>query len=248
MNQRELISKVEALQNALVAYATGGSADATEYRALRQELLAEPGIAKLLPDFVATCRDLGQFWGLIKNKFGHYQERRDYLWGEFRPLLDLLERQAPQPGLDDVSEALSTFGADSVRTVWEKALERRSTDPEGAITVARTLLETVCKHILDEAEVEYADDADLPRLYKLTATSLNLAPDQHSEQVFKQILGGCSAVVEGLGAVRNRLSDSHGKGKKAAKPSARHAQLAVNLAGAMATFLVESHEVRRGAA
>ena len=57
-----------------------------------------------------------------------------------------------------------------------------------------------------------------------------------------QILGGCSTVVEGLGAVRNKLSDSHGKGKGRAKPGPRHARLAVNLAGAMATFLVETYD------
>ncbi|WP_448090692.1 abortive infection family protein [Pseudomonas azerbaijanoccidentalis] len=29
--------------------------------------------------------------------------------------------------------------------------------------------------------------------------------------MFKQFLGGCPAVIEGLGALRNRLSDAHGK-------------------------------------
>ena len=58
--------------------------------------------------------------------------------------------------------------------------------------------------------------------------------------MFRQILGGVTAVVEGLGALRNRLSDAHGKGPKPARPSDRHAQLAVNLAGALATFLIET--------
>jgi hypothetical protein len=122
--------------------------------------------------------------------------------------------------------------------VWLKALERRAEDPEGAITTARTLLETVCKHILDDGGVPYKDDSDLPGLYKMTAKQLNLAPSQHSEEVFRQILGGCTSVVEGLGALRNRLSDAHGKGRLPVRPAARHAELAVNLAGTMATFLV----------
>jgi hypothetical protein len=61
------------------------------------------------------------------------------------------------------------------------ALERRSDDPEGAITSARTLLETVCKHILDEGGIKYDDDADLPKLYRVTADVLDLAPSQQSE-------------------------------------------------------------------
>lgn len=67
--------------------------------------------------------------------------------------------------------------------------------------------------ILDERKVAYESDSDLPSLYKTVAKALNLAPSQHSETIFKQILGGCTVVVEGLGALRNRLSDAHGQGK-----------------------------------
>jgi hypothetical protein len=48
-------------------------------------------------------------------------------------------------------------------------------------------------------------------------------------------------LVNGIGTLRNRLSDSHGRGGKPVKPSPRHASLAVNTAGAIATFLVETH-------
>ena len=58
----------------------------------------------------------------------------------------------------------------------------------------------------------------------------------------KQVLGGCTAVVEGIGAIRNALGDAHGKGKLSTKPKARHAELAVNLAGACAIFLIETWE------
>jgi len=73
---------------------------------------------------------------------------------------------------------------------------------------------------------------------------LNLAPSQHTAVVFKQILGGCQCVVEGLGTLRNRLSDAHGKGRTAVRPASRHAGLAVNLAGAMASFLIETWGTR----
>ena len=74
---------------------------------------------------------------------------------------------------------------------------------------------------------------------------MNLAPSQHTEQVFKQILGGYHA-VEGLGVLRNRISDAHGQWKKPVCAAPRHAELAVNLAGALATFLLASHEDRKG--
>jgi len=71
--------------------------------------------------------------------------------------------------------------------------------------------------------------------------NLNLSPSQHTEQIFKQILGGCHSVVQGIGALRNKLGDAHGKGAVSYKPSPRHSALAVNLSGAMAVFLVETY-------
>jgi hypothetical protein len=93
-------------------------------------------------------------------------------------------------------------------------------------------LETVCKRILDELGEPYAEKDDLPKLYSTTAKKLNLA--------------GAMNLVNGLGTLRNRLSDSHGRGGKPVRPSPRHASLAVNTGGAIATFLVETHQERRG--
>lgn len=144
-----------------------------------------------------------------------------------------------------VSDALETFDAKGVHAVCSKALDRRLSDPDGAITVARTLLETVCKRILDEQSISYTDKEDLPKLYSMAARSLNLAPDQHSEEPIKAILGGAMTLVNGIGTLRNRLSDSHGRGGKPVRPSPRHASLAVNLAGGVATFLVETFRERQ---
>ena len=106
------------------------------------------------------------------------------------------------------------------------------------------LLETVCKYILDEAGSTYPDNADLPKLWALAAELLNLAPHQHQEEVFKAILGNCQSVVNYLGTIRNRIGDAHGQGRKPIKPKARHAELAVNLAGTMAAFLVATWKER----
>ena len=144
------------------------------------------------------------------------------------------------------STILCRTDAPHVGGAWQKALERRNSDPEGAITAARTLLEAVCKFILDEEGVEYLDAIDLPNLYKLAVKQLSLAPSQHTEEAFKQTLGGCHGIVLGLSTLRNRLSDSHGKGKKGMKPAPRHAELAVNLAGALASFLIQTWEARKG--
>lgn len=139
-----------------------------------------------------------------------------------------------------ISDTLTSFDGPGVHHAWTKALGRRSDDPEGAITAARTLLETVCKHIIDDAGASYSDNDDLPKLYNKAAELMSLAPNQHTEKVFKSILGNCQSIVGNLAGVRNRLGDSHGQGKRHVKPKSRHAELAVNLAGSMAMFLVST--------
>lgn len=71
----------------------------------------------------------------------------------------------------------------------------------------------------------------LPYLLAVIALDrlVNLAPDDHAEQVFKQILSGCHSAVTGLGALRNKLGDAHSLGPVRARPLPRHAELAVNL-------------------
>jgi len=144
-----------------------------------------------------------------------------------------------------ISTDPSKIDSQSIGELWRKALDRRHADPEGAITAARTLLESVCKHILDDCGVEYGDNADLPKLYSLTSKELNLAPSQHTEDAFKKILGGAHSIVDGLANIRNRLGDAHGHGKRPVKPLARHAELAVNMAGSMASFLLATFEAKR---
>lgn len=241
------LEKAHYLQNLLIAHATGKTADDNEYQTVRRVLLDNREAAELLPSFVRTCRDLAQFWGFIKQEKSSYLDRRELIWSSFAPLLDRLEDKTLRPSDAPISDGLKSFDEDGVHAVWAKALERRESDPEGAITSARTLLETVCKHVLDEAGVAYEKGRiDLPDLYRLVAKELNLAPDQHTQDVFKQILGGVTSVVHGLGAMRNRLGDAHGQGKKPVRPAPRHAQLAVNLAGTAALFVIETWLAKSG--
>jgi len=230
------------LENMLVAKAAGdhGTRDPI-YTQLRQEFMNDPELKTLLPQFVRTCRDLSRFWSYAKKISPQREPRRQHVREQFIPLLEHFDGQNRAPADAVVSDTLASFDADGVHAVWEKALARRRTDPEGAITIARALLETVCKRVLDEAGPPgYPDDADLPKLYKTAAERLYIAPSQHTEDAFKRILGGCTSVVEGLGTLRNKIGDAHGKGGKPVRAAPRHAQLAVNLAGAMATFIVET--------
>jgi hypothetical protein len=235
------------LQNMLIGPATGGGPEVNDglYRQLRAELTGNPAAKQLVPQFVRTSRDLSAFWDYIKYAFSTYAERRDYIRKAFGPLLDHLEGRHRTPVDALAADVLASFDPEGVHRLWEKALARRQTDPEAAITAARTLLESVCKQLLDEEGIAYAEGEDLPALYGKVARVRNLAPSQHTEETFKAILGSCQQVVERLGSLRNKLGDAHGQGRRPVRPATRHAALAVNLAGAMAMFIVETWQARR---
>ena len=119
----------------------------------------------------------------------------------------------------DITSTLNAFDPDQIGERWQRAQDSKSKDPERAITLARTLVEDVCKWILHDAGESWEDKDDLPALYKKLSKTLNLAPDDYTEQVFKQILSGCQSDVTALGALRNKLGDAHSIGPRRIRPA-----------------------------
>jgi len=237
--------RADALVQLLIDRATGASPVENDFVELRRYFVDHPDWSPLLPRWFPSKRSLNQFWGYIKNKFSTYAERRTYLWDEFDPLLSRLETGEVTPAEEDIEGGLKSFSSEEVNRSWRRMIRRIADDPDGAITASRTLLETVLKHILDDRNVWYDHDRiELPDLYKKVQTELALAPEQHQEQIVKQILGGCSGIVNGLGTMRNKLGDAHGSGSRRVRPLPRHARLAVNLAGSMALFLTDTHNAK----
>jgi hypothetical protein len=239
---QQLVEDLESIKHILMARATGERANESQYQRLRRRLTTNALVKDKLPPFVRTCGSLGEFWTHIQDQSRTYAKRRRYIAEQFEEAVTFLEQQAATSSDEPISQMLNRVDSPHVSAAWKKALERQASDPTGAITSAGTLVETVCKHILDERKVSYSDTDDLSELYRLTADSLNLSPSQHTEELFRQILGGCQSVIEGLGAMRTRDGDADGTGHASFRPAPRHAELAVNLAGTMATFLLATWE------
>lgn len=124
----------------------------------------------------------------------------------------------------------------------ETKCDRRMADAdlEGAITVARTMLEAV----LTELESRLCGTAgeyqgDLAKQFKAIAKQLGMdAGRADLDNNFRQVIGGLTNVVNGLAPIRNKMSDGHAR---SAKPVPHHARVVVNAAKTVATFLVESY-------
>jgi len=247
-NPRALAEKLESFQHLLATIATGGSYESGQYERMRGELLGDPAAAQHLPRFVRTCRSRAQFWEFIKHESPTYAGRRQFIWGTFGPILEAVEARAPHTAA--VEKSIASLEPEVLADHWRAALARCAADPAGAVTRARTLLESVCKLILEDGTSGDTSKAgDLPALYQQVATKLNLAAATHVETTIKKILQGCTTVVHGLGELRNVAGDAHGQGRRTYRPEQRHAELSVNLSGSMAAFLAATWMARgRGTA
>ncbi|MBL4812479.1 MAG: abortive infection family protein [Rhodobacteraceae bacterium] len=217
-----------------------------DYIAFRAQLMGEPSAKKLLPDFVRHSSDAASLRIELSNVArgdGSWAKRRKHISESFKPLLNYLEDGGAAADAI-ITGGLTHYNAPAVDAIWRKALERRAEDPDGAVTAASTLLEEVCKHIIEDSGIELNAKWGLSKLYAEAAKVLNLSPSQHQAEIFKTILGNCQSIVQNLGALRNNGGDAHAGGRARVALKSRHAALTVNLAGAMALFLIETFEAK----
>jgi len=119
-------------------------------------------------------------------------------------------------------------------------------DYDGAITNARSLVESICKYILDEKRIEYSEKEKLPSLYKKVSSALNMDPSEYEEKPFKEALSGCISIITGISNIRNILSDAHGRSPKSKyKTSERHSVLAVSMSKAISDYLYSSFKDKK---
>ena len=233
------------LRNNIISLTTEGGSD-TGYKLARTKLMEDPASKRLLPDFVCHSNDAASVrtaLSHVASGAGFWALRRGHVGESFKPLLNFLET-AGSAADAVITDGFTTYDAPAVQAYWAKALERRKVDPEGAVTAASTLLEEVCKHIIEDSGGEWEGKWNIPKLYAEASKILNLAPSQHQEEIFRAILGNCQDIVQNIGSLRNKGGDAHAGGRLRVPFKARHAALTVNLAGSMALFLIETWQAR----
>ena len=190
---------------------------------------------KTVEDAVAMLNENLKYEGYEAVRDGHFFAVRELSAGRVK--LDASAR---------VPDALTQLAIDeNIRKCESKLSE---VDFSGAITNARSLIEAVLIGIEKDLEPSAAAyDGDLVKLYKRVQKLLNLEPDRKDiADPLRQILSGLTSIVNGLAAMRNRMSDAHAASYR---PSRHHAKLAVYSATTLADFLFEtkSYQHRRGA-
>lgn len=153
------------------------------------------------------------------------------------------------PGLTAARTALAGTDPGYVAQQITRMESAVDNDPGLAIGTAKELVETCCKTILTERDVEFSKNADIPELVKLTAKELDLTPADIPDQAkasdtIKRLLSNLASITQGVAELRNHYGTGHGKAAGAKGLQSRHAKLAVGAASTLAVFLAETHGER----
>ena len=224
-------NRVLYLQNMLIEYATNGLAENENYKALRDYFYADPTTRALLPKWVRRFKNLYIFWEYIRFKFPTYLERKKFIVEEFSLLYKYL---AAKPILAEQKGNVNELKDDKVHGAWSKALTEAEYNPEGAITLAIILLENSCQNILERKGIIDSSHYGLYGIYQETIKSLNLLREASEDYPRKAILAGMSELVSGLDLLNDEISTATSK-----NISSEQARLMVNIAGSIATNLLE---------
>jgi len=132
------------------------------------------------------------------------------------------------------------------------AIERAIAENPGlAFDLAKTLLESVCRTVLNERSIGYDRTDDLPKLFKTVTTFLPFLPTGSSgaSEVRKslgQTLSGLHTAVQGICELRNQCGfASHGSGAPQPVMEAVQALLAAQAADTIVGFLHRVHQQDR---
>jgi hypothetical protein len=146
--------------------------------------------------------------------------------------LPTLDEVASSPEIEELFNDSSLF---DIQRMWTKAKSRVLSDPEGAITAARTMLESICKILISESNGTYTNKDDLPMLYKKAVEKFDLAPGKQTEEQYRKLAGSCVTIMNAIASIRNQESDSH---SGTHQTRVLNAKFVVNVAGSLVEFLV----------
>ena len=133
--------------------------------------------------------------------------------------------------------------AQQVRAI-EDAIERV---PDFAFDLAKTLVESVCKTILEDIGHPAEPKWDAPKIMRETTTHLALIPPGHpnaakARDSITKTLNGLHTTVRGLCELRNDYGlSSHGRDGFSARLDLRHATLVAQAADTIVSFLYRIH-------
>jgi hypothetical protein len=131
---------------------------------------------------------------------------------------------------------------DALYDLWAKSVLRIDHDTTGALSLATAIIEDVSKFVLQQFGASIVKAPSIQVLFNDALRLLELSPAVQAETALKSISQSCVNVVQNVAYLRNKFGDAHGHGAPSGGFGKRHAELALNLAGSLACFIVASLE------
>lgn len=175
-----------------------------------------------------------------------YDEKYAKLYLKCKEVIDRLAGSTI--AIANTAENLKTkFSSEYLSRQIDLMVQMQITDPTNAIGMAKELIESCCKTILDELSILYTKDDDVPQLASKTMDALNLLPaniqpTDRGADAIKAVLGSLRAIPTKLAEIRNPFGSGHGKSASFQGLEVRHAKLAVGSSITFVDFIWSTYE------
>lgn len=178
-----------------------------------------------------------------------YDERFEKIYLKCKTIVDRLEGSTV--AIAKTAEDLKVkFSSEYLSRQIDLMMQMQVSDPTNAIGMAKELIESCCKTILDEKGISYTKDDDVPQLASKAMDSLNLLPanvqpTDRGADAIKAVLGNLRAIPTKLAEIRNPFGSGHGKSASYQGLEIRHAKLAVGSSITFVDFIWNTYEANK---
>ena len=175
-----------------------------------------------------------------------YDERFEKIYLKCKTIVDRLEGSIV--AIEKTAEDLKVkFSSEYLSRQIDLMMQMQVSNPTNAIGMAKELIESCCKTILDEKEIIYTKDDDVPQLASKAMDSLNLLPTNvhptdRGADAIKAVLGNLRSIPTKLAEIRNPFGSGHGKSASYQGLEMRHAKLAVGSSITFVDFIWSTYE------
>lgn len=135
-----------------------------------------------------------------------------------------------------------------LRRMWDNVDD----DPDASIGAAKEAIEATAKHVLLQAGETLGVAEKMPALIARSQDALGVHAksvdgSKQAADAIKTVLGSLAQVALGVNELRRDYGSGHGRPKRAAGLSGRHARLAAQAADAWVRFMLDTAEAREQA-
>ncbi|GFI27948.1 hypothetical protein IMSAGC012_03077 [Lachnospiraceae bacterium] len=183
------------------------------------------------------------YWG---SSISRYDERYARIYEKCKAIMDSLEGGSSVI-IKTADNLKGKFSSEYMSQQIELMVSMQSTNPTNAIGMAKELIESCCKTILEDLGIAWSKTDDVPQLTNKTMDALNLLPANVQEtdpgaDAVKAVLGNLRAIPSKLAEIRNPFGSGHGKSASFQGLEERHAKLAVGSSITFVDFIWSTYE------